>query len=251
MPSERRTDHQDGQIRDRASRRQCEPQRGDRAWLVAAARVICHAWQCSLHKRVNEMYVRWQHRKTVGPATAGYLDRTIGSPPPAALEAAARAVTSAASMRRRRPNPRSRKSSEPKTSWVAVIVESRRAGGQPRQHLIKYVASIDCADVHRLSARRRFWERADTVVAEFPPAERLRFERALEGKVRRPTVEEVAAASPAAGRARFEAMRAARAALGSGGSRVPTELLTASTSGSRTTPIREPEDRSESGGRPA
>jgi hypothetical protein len=95
---------------------------------------------------------------------------------------------------------------------VAVIVASRRVDGRPRQHLIRYVGSIDGADVHQLSARRRFWERAAIVLEEFDQEQRKRFERALEAKVRRPTAEEVAAASPAAARARFDAFRAARAA---------------------------------------
>jgi hypothetical protein len=94
---------------------------------------------------------------------------------------------------------------------VAVIVRSERVTGRPRQRLIRYVGCIDCADVQLLSARRLFWGRADVVLAEFDQKQRERFEQTLETKVRRPTAEEVAAASPAAIRARFDAIRAARA----------------------------------------
>jgi hypothetical protein len=111
---------------------------------------------------------------------------------------------------------------------VAVIVESRRVAGRPRQHLIRYVGSIDSADIQRLSARRGFWDRADGVLAEFHQEQRERFEQTLETKVRRPTAEEVAVASPAAIRARFDAMRAARAALHYSGTQVAIEPSTAS-----------------------
>ena len=163
------------------------------------------------------MYVRWQVRtNTVKRRSQPADGLTSGVQEPAAhdlaLEAEARAVTRLLSRRPRRTNPRSGGSSEPRTSWVAVIVESRRVDGRPRQHLIRYVGSIDCADIHRLSARQRFWDRADVVLAEFDQEQRERFEHALETKVRRPTAEEVAAASPAAARARFHAFRAARAA---------------------------------------
>jgi hypothetical protein len=110
---------------------------------------------------------------------------------------------------------------------VAVIVESRRIEGRPRQHLIRYVGSIDGADIQQLSARRGFWDRADAVLAEFDQDQRKRFEQALETKVRRPTAEEVAAASPAAIRARFDALRATRAALRSIGAQAPIKAPTA------------------------
>ena len=117
---------------------------------------------------------------------------------------------------------------------MAVIVESRRVDGRPRQHLIRYVGSIDCADVQWLSARQRFWDRADIVLAQFDQEQRERFEQTLETKVRRPTAEEVAGASPAALRARFDAMRAARAALHSMGTHVAIEPSTASALPTRT-----------------
>jgi len=174
------------------------------------------------------MYVRWQHRTT----RQRLVDLAGGAQEPAAhdlaLEAAARAVARSLSRHPRRTNPRSGGSSEPRISWVAVIVESRRVDGRPRQHLIRYIRSIDCADVHRLAARRGFWDRADVVLAEFDQEQRERFEQALETKVRRPTAEEVAAASPAALRARFDAIRAARATLRSIGAQAPIKAPTAS-----------------------
>jgi len=110
---------------------------------------------------------------------------------------------------------------------VAVIVESRRVEGRPRQHLIRYVGSIDGSDIQRLSARRGFWDRADIVLVQFDQERRERFEQTLETKVRRPTAEEVAGASPAALRARFDAMRAARAPLHSSGTQAAIEPSTA------------------------
>ena len=187
----------------------------------------------SLHQRGDDMYVRWQYRTTARPTTrqrpAGL---TIGAQQPAAhhlaLEAEARAVTRLLPRRPRWANTRSRRSGDPRTSLVAVIVESRRVGGQPRQHLVKYLGAITCAEMTRLSARRRFWDRADVVLAEFAQEQRERFERTLETKVRRPTPEEIAAASPAATRARFDAMRAARAALRSRDTQTPLMPSTAS-----------------------
>jgi hypothetical protein len=64
-----------------------------------------------------------------------------------------------------------------------------------------------------LSARRRFWDRADVVLAEFDQKQRERFERALAGKVQRPTSEEQAAAAAAfAARYRVPILATARAA---------------------------------------
>jgi hypothetical protein len=165
------------------------------------------------------MFLRWQHRKTAEPRTARHrpVDLTIGAQQPAApdlaLEAEARAVTTLLSGRPRRPNNRSPRSSEPRPSLVAVIVESQRVDGRPRQHLIRYVGSIDSLDVQRLSARRRFWDRADAVLAEFDPKQRERFEQALAAKVPRPTHEEEAAAGAAfAARYRLPIPATARAA---------------------------------------
>ena len=148
------------------------------------------------------MYVRWQLRKNI-PRSLGQpaASPSIGAQQPAAhhlaLEAKARAVTGLLSRRQRRANARSGRSSEPRASWVAVIVRSERVTGRPRQRLIRYVGCIDCADVQLLSARRRFWDRADVVLAKFDQKQRDRFERALAGKVKRPTSEEQAAAAAA------------------------------------------------------
>ena len=149
------------------------------------------------------MFLRWQYRKTAKPTTARHrpVDLNICAQQPAAhdlaLEAAARAVTGTTSRRQRRANARSGRSSEPRASWVAVIVRSERVTGRPRQRLIRYVGCIDCADVQLLSARRRFWDRADIALAGFAPEERECFEAALAAKVRRPTNEEEAAAGAA------------------------------------------------------
>jgi hypothetical protein len=162
------------------------------------------------------MYVGWQYR-TNDQATA--RPRPVGATEPAqqpaardlALEAAACAVT--ISRCARRANSRSRRPIEPRRSLVAVIVESRRVDGRPRQHLIRYVGSIDCSDVQRLSERRRFWDRAEVVLAEFDQKRRERFEQVLAAKVPRPTHEEEAAAGAAfAARYRLPIPATARAA---------------------------------------
>jgi hypothetical protein len=175
------------------------------------------------------MYVRWQYR-TNDQATA--RPRPVGATDPVqqpaardlALEAAACAVT--ISRCARRANSRSRRPIEPRRSLVAVIVESRRVDGRPRQHLIQYVGCIARLDVHHLSARRRFWDRADAVLVQFDQEQRARFEQTLETKVPRPTAEEVAAASPAAIAARLGALRAARAAERSRDNQAPVEPST-------------------------
>jgi hypothetical protein len=167
---------------------------------------------------VLKLYVRGQIRKNI----AKHLRQPAASPSIAAqqpaahhlaLEAEARAVTRLLSRRPRLANTRSRRSSGPRPSLVAVIVESRRVDGRPRQHLILYIGSIDCADVHRLSARRRFWDRADIALAGLTPEERERFEQALAVKVPHPTREEEAAAAAAfAARYRLPIPATARAA---------------------------------------
>jgi hypothetical protein len=97
---------------------------------------------------------------------------------------------------------------------VAVVVESRRIDGQPRQHLLKYVGAIKPSEVTTLSERRRFWDRAAVVLAGFEDQERERLARALAARVPRPTAEEAGrgpvgiAAKIAAARARVQALRA-------------------------------------------
>lgn len=158
------------------------------------------------------MYVRWQHRATstrqgpVGLTTVARLP-TAGD---LALEAAAVAVSRSAPWRRRfrRPKP-------PKPpALVAVVVESRRIGGQPRQRLVKYVGSIRLDDVHLPSARREFWDRAAVRLAQFTPEARKRLEDAIAAKIPRPPAEEPGlslAQQIAAARARMQAFKAASA----------------------------------------
>ncbi len=131
------------------------------------------------------MFLRWQHRTPARLTTRQRpVSLTSGAQEPAAgdlaLEAEARAVTRELSRRPRWTNTRFWRSNGSRTSWVAVIVESRRVDGRPRQHLIRYVGSIDCADVQWLSARQRFWDRADIVLVQFDQERRERFEQTLE-----------------------------------------------------------------------
>jgi hypothetical protein len=166
------------------------------------------------------VYVRWQLRKNIpNHLRQPIAGPSIGAPPAAhdlALEVAARAVTRVLPRSPRWTNARSGGAREPRRSWVAVIVESRRVDGRPRQHLIRYVGSIDSSDVQLLSARRRFWDRADAVLAEFDQKQRERFELALSAKVPRPTSEEEVAQalpSPPATGFRYRRRRARPAAL--------------------------------------
>lgn len=99
-----------------------------------------------------------------------------------ALEAAAIAVSRPARVRRPK-----------QPGLVAVIVESRRDGGQPRQHLIKYVAAIRCSEVTTLAGRSLFWIRAAKALSGFDGPERALMERTLEARVPRPTAEETEA----------------------------------------------------------
>jgi hypothetical protein len=152
------------------------------------------------------MYLVWQQRKNA-PKSPGQSSIGLVPTPHDALEEEARDLPRVKYVRRpgRPPRP-------PSPSLVAIIVESHRVGGRPRQKLLSYVWSIQCSAITSLSARRRFWTRADATLEEFGQEPRQKLERALETKVRRPTAEEVAAASPAAARAWFDAFRAARAA---------------------------------------
>jgi hypothetical protein len=152
------------------------------------------------------MYLVWQQRKNA-PKSPGQSSIGLVPTPHDALEEEARDLPRVKYVRRpgRPPRP-------PSPSLVAIIVESHRVGGRPRQKLLSYVGSIQCSAITSLSARRRFWTRADATLEEFGQEPRQKLERALETKVRRPTAEEVAAASPAAARAWFDAFRAARAA---------------------------------------
>jgi hypothetical protein len=131
-----------------------------------------------------------------------------------ALEAAAVAVSRR--VRSRRPK---------ESTLVAVLVESHRIDGQPRQRLVRYLGTIRRDDVHRVDGRYKFWTRVDGRLAEFAPDDRTRFVAALEALVPRPTAKEVAillkpteeqarrAAAIEAVRARMAAFRAEPSAL--------------------------------------
>ncbi len=106
---------------------------------------------------------------------------------------------------------------------VAVVVESRRLDGKPRQRLVAYLGSIRRDEIHRVGGRHKFWTRVDERLAGFPPEDRERLAAAVEVLVARPTTEEIAdltkpteemvrrAAAIEAARARIAAFRAARA----------------------------------------
>jgi hypothetical protein len=96
-------------------------------------------------------------------------------------------------------------------SLVAVLLESRRVNGQPRQRLVAYVGSVTRADIHTLSGRTRFWAGADARLAGFTSEDRGRFVRALEDLVPRPTAEEWTTLREKNARAKALAREAARA----------------------------------------
>jgi len=76
---------------------------------------------------------------------------------------------------------------------VAVLVESHRIDGQPRQRLVRYLGTIRRDDVHRVDGRHEFWTRVDGRLAGFAPEYRERFVAAIEALVPRPTADEVVA----------------------------------------------------------
>jgi hypothetical protein len=140
--------------------------------------------------------------------------------------AARRAFEAAAAELAGEPSPKWKFKRPKRAALVAVVAESRRIDGKPRQRLVKYLGAISRADVHRVDVRHKFWTRVDGRLAEFAPDDRTRFEAALEALVPRPTAEELAillrpseemvrrAAAIEAVRARMAAFRAERAAQG-------------------------------------
>ncbi len=154
------------------------------------------------------MYVRWQHRTKstrrgpVGLTTATRLP-TAGD---LALDAA---VVAVAPRRWRRPKP-------PKpATLIAIVVESKRIDGRPRQSLVAYLGCIRVADLDLPSARRKFWTRADVGLEQFAPEDRGRFEAALAARVPRPPAEPrrpvTMTEAIAAARARMQALKTAQA----------------------------------------
>ena len=96
-------------------------------------------------------------------------------------------------------------------SLVAVLLESRRVNGRPRQRLVAYLGSIRRDDIGTLSGRSRFWAGADARLAGFTSEDRGRFVRALEDLVPRPTAEEWTTLREKSARARALARDVARA----------------------------------------
>jgi len=134
------------------------------------------------------MFVRWQRRIPKMPKIPKPLIGVAGPPSAAhlALEAAVVAVSRSAPWRRRVRRPKRPKPA----ALVAVVVESRRIGGQPRQRLVQYVGSIRLDDLHLPSARLEFWDRAAVRLAQFTPEAGKRLEDAIAAKIPRPPAEE-------------------------------------------------------------
>jgi hypothetical protein len=83
---------------------------------------------------------------------------------------------------------------KPETRMVAVLVESVRINGQPRQRHIAYLGHY--WPRHGAYGRKWFWENADAKLDQLnlTPADRHRLEAALALKLPRPTTQEIQAA---------------------------------------------------------
>jgi hypothetical protein len=71
-------------------------------------------------------------------------------------------------------------------SLYAVIVESYRQAGKPRQRNVKYLGYIPEGDLEDKNERLRFWSQVDRQLADFEPETRDYLETALQKKVARP-----------------------------------------------------------------
>jgi hypothetical protein len=92
----------------------------------------------------------------------------------------------------------------------AVLVESRRADGKPRQRVVKHLAAIRDGDLQHPMTVDRFWAQADAVLDELGihGADRLAMEATVAARVPRP--EPVALAEH---RRSFEAWKAGLQAM--------------------------------------
>ena len=73
-------------------------------------------------------------------------------------------------------------------SLYAVLVESRRVEGRPRQKVVKYLAHLNEDQKHDDEHRRLFWERVDEKLAtlSLAPRERTEIEEKLSEVIARP-----------------------------------------------------------------
>jgi hypothetical protein len=72
--------------------------------------------------------------------------------------------------------------------WYAVLVESRRVDGKPRQKVIRHLAAIKAGQFGYPLSIARFWDQVDAALDELgiPDAERVAMESTIGAKVPRP-----------------------------------------------------------------
>jgi hypothetical protein len=77
----------------------------------------------------------------------------------------------------------------------AQLVESRRIDGKPRQHVIKYLGTIDSHRIQDVGPRMFFWRHVGTALKALalPPEQQRPIELALHERVPFPTKEEIEA----------------------------------------------------------
>jgi hypothetical protein len=109
---------------------------------------------------------------------------------------------------KRRPLRRRETSSPDEQALSAVLVETHRVDGRPRQRVVRYLATIKAGQlVHPLSVER-FWQAVDARLAELPLADdqRLVIERSV-GRCRAPTPTCSLARGPSSKRGRLASTR--------------------------------------------
>jgi hypothetical protein len=82
---------------------------------------------------------------------------------------------------------------DPKMRLGAILVESARIGGKPRQRHVAYLGNIEETKLGDVRSRCRFWESVVTKLDKLnqvTPIDRERIEQAIRQRVRCPTREQ-------------------------------------------------------------
>jgi hypothetical protein len=106
---------------------------------------------------------------------------------------------------KRRPLRRRETSSPAQQALSAVLVETDRVDGRPRQRVVRYLATVKAGQLGYPLSVERFWRAVDARLADLPLADdqRLVIERKIGGTVPRPDTDVLART-----RAEFEAWTA-------------------------------------------
>jgi hypothetical protein len=85
---------------------------------------------------------------------------------------------------------------QPDQAFYAVLAESRRVNGRPRQKIVKYLSSIREQEMRSPIYATKFWRQVESALASLvlDPATRQKVETALSRRVARPTHAELAQA---------------------------------------------------------